>query len=393
MSAQSNAAKGPAPARRDLETSRPIMRYRSPGLDLTEVAQGGIHELHLTLRPLPGEKPSSVAERLAALLAEHDAVVVRQEVFGSCASQRKFLEALRLAAGRMDWPISGVEGLGCGSDPMAGTHVLAISGGPVETITHEGVPVGRVFQDAWARYVLLGDLQPDDPSRSKPDQAGQVYQNMQAMLVKAGMNMRQVARTWLFLNDILSWYGPLNAVRTRFYQEHKVFQGLVPASTGVGGQNLRASALVAGAWAAEGLNGAFSVKEVASPKQCPAPRYGSSFSRAVMLASPGLQRLMVSGTASIEPGGASVCCNDIEGQIDLTMQVVRAMLVACEVDFAETSRATAYFKKASDVKAFERWRTVNGLEAWPVICAVDDICRDELLFELELDTLRIPGRG
>jgi enamine deaminase RidA (YjgF/YER057c/UK114 family) len=151
--------------------------------------------------------------------------------------------------------------------------------------------------------------------------------------------------------------------------------------------------LVAGAWAAEGTNGAFSVTEIASPKQCPAPRYGSAFSRAVLLASPGLQRLMVSGTASIEPGGASVCCNDVEGQIDLTMQVVRAILVACDMDFAETSRATAYFKKPADARCFEKWREANGLHSWPVICAQDDICRDELLFELELDALRIPDRS
>jgi hypothetical protein len=63
------------------------------------------------------------------------------------------------------------------------------------------------------------------------------------------------------------------------------------------------------------------------------------------------------------------------------------------MDFAETSRATAYFKNASDVKVFERWRAASGLESWPVICAVDDICRDELLFELELDALRIPSRA
>jgi enamine deaminase RidA (YjgF/YER057c/UK114 family) len=393
MSTPSKTAGSKASAQPAVHPSRPIVRYRSPGLDLTEVVQGGIHELHLTLRPLPGEKPAIMAERLAALLAEHDAVVVRQEVFGSCAAQQKFLEALQLAAGSVDWPVTAAQGLGCGSDPLAGTHVLAISGTPVQTITHEGEPIGRVFQDAWARHVLLGNLQPDDSSRSKPDQAGQAYQKMAAMLAKAGMNMRQVARTWLFLDDILSWYGPLNAVRTRFYQEQGVFDGLVPASTGVGARNARSSALVAGAWAVEGLNGAFSVSEVASPKQCPAPRYGSSFSRAVVLGSPGLRRLMVSGTASIEPGGASVCRDDVEGQIDLTMQVVRAILVACDMDFAETSRATAYFKNPADVRCFDRWRAASGLQSWPVICAQDDICRDELLFEIELDALRIPDRS
>jgi enamine deaminase RidA (YjgF/YER057c/UK114 family) len=145
--------------------------------------------------------------------------------------------------------------------------------------------------------------------------------------------------------------------------------------------------LVAAAWAVAPLQNGFVLREVASPRQCPAPCYGSSFSRAVELLTPELRRVMVSGTASIEPGGASVGGGDVEAQIDLTMEVVRAILVSCDLDFPDASRATAYFKRPKDVSYFHQWCKRLGLEAWPVVCTVADICREELLFEIEVDAL------
>jgi enamine deaminase RidA (YjgF/YER057c/UK114 family) len=235
-------------------------------------------------------------------------------------------------------------------------------------------------------------LRPATLTGSKTDQARLAYENLEAALQAGGMGMPNLVRTWVFLDDVLSWYGPFNGVRTHFYRQRGVFDRMVPASTGVSGRNARGTAMLAGAWAVEGLNDGFGIQEIASPKQCPAPCYGSSFSRAVELVSPTLRRLLVSGTASIAPGGASVGGGDVEAQIDLTMEVVRAILVARELDFADVSRATAYFKRPEDLRYFEAWRRRHRLEAWPVVCTEADICRDELLFEIEVDALGAEGR-
>jgi enamine deaminase RidA (YjgF/YER057c/UK114 family) len=271
---------------------------------------------------------------------------------------------------------------------LSGLHVLAVADAPVETLRLDGRPIGRTFSDKWARHLLLGDVRSKDGALPKPAQAGQVFDHLEGALRLARLSMANVARTWFFLDDILSWYGPFNVVRTEFYQQRKVFDGLVPASTGVSGRSPAGVAVTAGAWAVEPLDGAFSLREVASPKQCPAPCYGSSFSRAVELGTPELRRVLVSGTASIEPGGRSIG-GDVETQIDLTMEVVRAILVSREMDFPDASRVTAYFKRPQDLGIFDRWRARFGLQEWPVVCTQADICRDELLFELELDALAV----
>ena len=326
-------------------------------------------------------------QRLADVLNEHQASVVRHEVFGRWAAQAEAMAWMRRLLGTVDWPLTWIEGAACGPGPLAGMHALAVAGCPVETVSLGDSVVGRSFSDRWAKHLLLGGLRPLNPDQPRWIQARQSFETLESALAAGGMNFAHLARTWFFLDDILSWYGPFNDVRTGFFRERGVFQRLVPASTGVSGRNASGAAVMAGAWAAQPIDGAFRMSEVKSPRQCPAPDYGSSFSRAVELVSPDLRRLLVSGTASIAPDGQSVCPGDIEAQIDLTMDVIRAILVSRRMDFPDASRVTAYFKRPEHAAVFDQWRARLGLAEWPVIYTQADICRDELLFELEMDAL------
>lgn len=368
-------------------TAPALSRQRSAGLDVTAFARHGHREFHLTFRPLRGESVAEMMQRLADVLREHQASVVRHEVFGRCAAQLEALTLLRRLLGTVDWPLTWIEGAACGPGPLAGMHVLAVAGCPVETVRLGDAVIGRTFSDRWATHLLLSGIKPMQVDQPRWIQARQSFETLESALAAGGMTFNHVARTWFFLDDILSWYGPFNDVRTGFFREHGVFERLVPASTGVSGCNPAGAAVMTGAWASQPSDGAFAMREVKSPRQCPAPNYGSSFSRAVELTSPDVRRLLVSGTASIAPDGQSVCPDDIEAQIDLTMNVVRAILVSRGLDFPDASRVTAYFKRPEHAAVFDCWRAQLGLVEWPVVCTQADICRDELLFELELDAL------
>jgi enamine deaminase RidA (YjgF/YER057c/UK114 family) len=364
-----------------------VRREYSPGLDLAIVERRSVVEFHMTLRPLPGERAGRMLWRLDTLLHRHRASVVRHEIFGPLSACAEVSAAFEQLFGKSAWPVMWLEGDTCEGGSVAGMHIFAIAGAAVGSVSLEGRVVGREFNDGHARHCVLGDVRADDVSDDQPRQALQAFENTETALRQAGMNMTQVARTWLFLDDILGWYGPLNTVRAHFFEERKMFDHVVPASTGVGVKNPAGAALSMGAWAAEPTGGSFAVKEVLSPMQCPAPAYGSCFSRAVEMITPGWRRLFISGTASIEPKGASVCANDMDGQIDLTMQVVRAILVSREMEYADVTRATAYLRHPADLPVWRKWRDQLGLEQWPVIATQAVICRDELLFEIELDAM------
>src|SRR5207248_2848266 len=128
------------------------------------------------------------------------------------------------------------------------------------------------------------------------------------------------------------------------------------------------------------------------PLQCPAPAYGSSFSRAMEIESGGLRRLLVSGTASIHPDGRTAWVGDARKQVDLTMEVIAAILESRRMNFRDVTRATAYYRTPELVLHFEDWARERALLEMPVVSTHSVICRDDLLFELEL-TLCVETTG
>jgi enamine deaminase RidA (YjgF/YER057c/UK114 family) len=346
-----------------------------------------LRELHLTLQVKEGDSIDELTERLANVLKENQAAVVRQFVFGPVAAHAGAMDAMRRCFGEVNWPVTWVEGGACAGGPIAGIQIHAVGGVPIQTLTWQGRPIGRTFDDGEARHCLLGDLGPFRTTATAPDQARETFDILETALGLAGMNVKDVRRTWLFLDDILSWYGPFNAVRNAFFARSGLQAGPFPASTGVGGRNLRGAALTLNAWAVSPYRHATRIQAVSSPMQCPAIAYGSAFSRAVEIVSSHHSHLLISGTASVEPDGRTAHVGDVGRQIELTMRVVGAILQSHGKSFADVTRATAYFKSTADFPPFAAWCARYDLGELPVLSACCDICRPEFLFEIEVDAV------
>jgi enamine deaminase RidA (YjgF/YER057c/UK114 family) len=249
----------------------------------------------------------------------------------------------------------------------------------------DGQVVGSVETNCKARYCRLKELHSSDPSLPPSTQARQTFDMMEAALASVGMNFGHVVRTWLFADRILSWYGELNEVRSAFFRERGVFEGIVPASTGVGMPNRFGAALSADVLAVDPLGSDVKILAVPSPLQCPAVQYGSAFSRAVEVDAAGSRKLYISGTASIAPEGHTAHVGDVRSQIDLTMRVVEAILNLRDMTWKEVTRGVAYFKDLSNTPVFDQYMAARQMEFVPFTPVHADICRDDLLFEVELD--------
>jgi len=251
-----------------------------------------------------------------------------------------------------------------------------------------GVIAGTFFEDDEAEYCYLGGVLPEDSRATRMEQARSVFERLESLLSQTGMTFANVVRTWLFLDDLLDWYGDFNTVRTQFFKERDVFGGLVPASTGIGAANPQHAALVSGAIAMKPKHAGVRAFAVPSPLQCPALDYRSSFSRAVEIEYPDHRQLLISGTASIHPDGRSAHLGDVEKQIDLTVRVCEAILESRGMDWSDVTRMIAYFKDMNDVTRFPVYCEQQGLPRLPLVCCHAAVCRDNLLFEIELDAAK-----
>jgi enamine deaminase RidA (YjgF/YER057c/UK114 family) len=356
-----------------------------PGIDCAMTRKAHGSEISVTVKPLANEGIMEMFSRLAVVLKELDATIVHLMVFGPINANAAGMEAMRQLFGNLDWPVTWVEGAACDGGPIAGIHVFALTGSDVKRIVKDGQVVGSVIEDEEMRQCLLGGMGPRQICSCRAEQTRETLQNMEEALAQVGFSFGDVVRTWFYLDNLLSWYGDFNQARTHAYSQIQFRTGSLPASTGISGQNPRGTALTAAAWAVQPLHPSVHVEEVASPLQCPAPAYGSSFSRAMEISSAGSRRLLVSGTASIAPDGQTLWKGDVNKQVNQTMKVVESILHSRKFSFSDLTRATAYFKHQAGIQAFKEWCAAHDLSDLPVVLANCGICRDDLLFELEAD--------
>lgn len=363
-----------------------MAHVREKGLHATIVRREMLREFHITVEPLPGESAEVLVARLQAFVTANSAQIVREEVFGSNAALEDLAAIQARRIGEADWPVNSIQAPACERVPLAGLHAFAITGAQVESLWDGNRAVGSVFSDGFARHCILGDVGTENSAAVRERRTLETFYKLASYLRSAGMEFTDLARTWLFLDDILSWYDLFNKERREFFQRFGVLDHCVPASTGIGAANPHRAALLAGGWAVQPLNSSAKVQAVKSPLQCSARDYGSCFSRAVEISTPDLRRLLISGTASIAPDGATQFAGDIRGQVARTMEVVEAILTSRGMRWQDASRATVYLRNAADAWAFCEFSQEHELML-PVLLTEATVCRDDLLFEIEIDAL------
>jgi enamine deaminase RidA (YjgF/YER057c/UK114 family) len=266
---------------------------------------------------------------------------------------------------------------------IAGVQVHAVGGKPTELLRLNDTPCGRVFRRNGSAIVTLSNI--SAPLENQPvKQARLAFEKAESVLKQVNADMLHVPRTWMWLADILAWYDDFNAVRNRFYAERGLITNgslnRLPASTGIGIRSHSAAACAMDLLA---------VIEPASPteyfnnagNQNSALNYGSAFSRASKVDTPAGATVFVSGTASINAEGKTVHLNDAAGQIETTIANVLAVLRQVHFRDEHVVQAFAYCKTPQVEKLFhENWRDLS----WPMLTTIADVCRPELLFEMEL---------
>jgi enamine deaminase RidA (YjgF/YER057c/UK114 family) len=273
-----------------------------------------------------------------------------------------------------------------GEGTLGGVQLLSLEGISSEPVVAEGGVVGRSLEDASADYCFLGGLYPRDLTASPEAQTEEVFGRIEGALARVGMDFRHVVRTWFYNDRILDWYDGFNRVRTAFFRAHGI--SLMPASTGIGAPNMAGAALVAKVIAIRPKTSALRIRKAVSPLQNDAFDYGSAFSRGISVEGPHARSLYISGTASIGADGATLHAGNPSLQIAQTMEVVGAMLGAAGMDFGDTTRAVAYFRHPEHLAVWRAFCRGKSLQQLPVIEVGSTICRDDLLFEIELDAAR-----
>ena len=327
-----------------------------------------------------------IVEAVFECLNGHDAQAVSMRLFGNKTDIDNASSFLKAAGDEMTCPpLLIVQDSPADSTPLS-VQVHAVSSMESVPLYLDNVFVGRAFEDAYTKYYMLNILS-DTPQESKYVQTKGVFEKALRMLDAFGMDFSNTIRTWLYASDILSWYDELNRARNDFFNAHGIYDQIVPASTGIGADNVFGQSLAIQLLAVCPKADDVVIQPAHSPLQSSAMDYKSSFSRGIKLLAPDHHRLSISGTASIDAAGKTVFVGNAPAQLDLTMRVVNGILSDANMDWSDTVSSLVYFKHRKDFGLFDEYCRDHGIKL-PHIKLHADVCRDDLLFELELEAVK-----
>jgi enamine deaminase RidA (YjgF/YER057c/UK114 family) len=317
---------------------------------------------------------------LRSAAQKQNAVILGQFVF---AGNRLYPEFISKGA---EWPVAWLQGDACTDGSLYSMQAVALSGILPLPLRSSGRDAGFIYEDDYARYCRLCGLLPADLTASRGGQVRSTFETAAAILAQNGFRFTDTVRTWIYLDHLLEWYDDFNAVRTAFFDETGIFDHIVPASTGIGAGNPFGAAITMDVFAVQPKSPEFTVQTVASPLQNPALDYKSAFSRAVELGSPTHRNLLISGTASIASDGKTVHPDEPEKQIRLAMDAVKAILESRGMNWNDLFRGIAYFKDMAYLPIYKR--VAFNIPRFPLAIAHADVCRHDLVFEIEVDAVQ-----
>lgn len=264
------------------------------------------------------------------------------------------------------------------------------------------------------RFFFTGDIRPDEPPVGAYSRSLSAFQKMGMRLKQAGFTVEQILRTWIYQGHLVlpegktQRYKELNRARTDFFDGTKFLtehlpahhRGTVyPASTGIGADDTDV-VLAAVAMATDRKD--VIVVPLENPHQTSAFDYGAAyspqspkFSRAMAVAADGSCMIFVSGTASITDS-ESRHPEDPAAQTETTLDNIAALIDRNNLErhgiplspssedspLASLQCARVYVKRPAELETIQ---TVceKRLRGIPVLYTISDVCRPELLVEIE----------
>ncbi len=331
------------------------------------------------------EQANELFGGIRQVLESEEAHILQERIFGTEASLKTVRSIRADVYGGYDDGVEPAwlvvpEGM---NGQIAGVQMHALSSEEAPKILSSGDrPCGRIVHVGDSKYLTISCIQAPEAGQAA-NQARVMLEKAEAVLKQAGCDMYSVPRTWIWLRDILSWYDDFNLVRNSFFTERGLIgEGTVnkmPASTGIGISPGNESTCGMDLVAVIGSDKSIEYLD-AGGNQNSALKYGSAFSRASRVETPAGSTVFVSGTASIDASGKTTNTGNASKQIEATINNVRAVLNEMQYHDKDVVQATAYCKTAEIEKLF--WSQWSDL-AWPNLTVIADVCRDDLLFEME----------
>lgn len=190
-------------------------------------------------------------------------------------------------------------------------------------------------------------------------------------------------RTWLYVRDIDRNYAGVAVGRNHLFdKENLTRETHFIASTGIGG-NAQNGESVIGIDFFSVADPVGEVKYLHAPEYLnPTYEYGISFERGTSLTIGSVQRIFISGTASIDKTGRCINQGDVLKQADRLLLNIEQLLKDVGATLGDLEYLLVYLRDPSDYPIVEKYMS-NRFPNLPFLVVLAPVCRPQWLIECE----------
>lgn len=349
---------------------------------------------------------SNIYKQITKIIKESDMQIVHERIFGSVSERNTILKVREdeLLAGGIPnkSPLIFIDGTPCWGKGLSGIQLRLIDSNQMEKsiweISENGTTYGNGWKENGDTYLMLqnihGAVDGIRGNSFRDTETKNMFEKANQIIKSYGGSFDNVVRTWIYLSDILDWYDDFNCARTEKFNQFDMLQNssngkvvediFMPASTGIAGNNpMGASGAMDVLAIIPGENSSLKIAQTAGEKQKSPYRYKSAFSRAMTIKDGSRKQILLSGTAAIDDKGISLYPGDTRSQILKTLEVVDKLISSEGASYSDISEVTVFLKNPKDLPIYLKVIEEKKLTEMPAVVMVADVCRDDLLFELD----------
>jgi enamine deaminase RidA (YjgF/YER057c/UK114 family) len=332
--------------------------------------------------------------------------IIQEKIFGSTCIREEILRTREsVLRGRNvyeELPLTYIQGRPIWGTGFSGLQIFAVKSkllqNKVFTIYEDNIPCGRGISRDGTTILSLQNIHgfatKKSCSNNRAEQVARMFDKTNELLRKYGAVYQDVVNTRIYISNILDWYSEFNRVRNAKYTEYGILpakqngaiveQIYLPSSTGIQADNPVGAEVVMNVLAiVKGNNNSVEIIHNNGIKQKSAYRYGSAFSRSAIIRDPNIKCILLSGTAAIDEQGKSLYPGNAREQMRKTFEIVEALVGKEGASLNDICHATIFLKRSEDLPVYEEVAKEYGLTDMPAVRVVADVCRDELLFEMD----------
>jgi enamine deaminase RidA (YjgF/YER057c/UK114 family) len=284
-------------------------------------------------------------------------------------------------------PFKYLIGNSCNNSSMAGINIMGISSNDsriqVDRIHDNDIIIGSVLRnyDEDELY-LIGVTSVTESKNILGLELERVYNKVGQIIKQYGFSINDIYRTFFYLKNLLDDYETFNQCRDSFFRKKYSNKHFFPSSTCIQGHSIYNDSVIIDVFAKKIFSSSI-LNEIYTSKQCSAIEYNKLFSRGVLIKENKNIRAFISGTASINNYGETEFLDNSYKQIEYTLECVNELLKNVNLNFNDVSIAQIYIKRKEDYNIFLEVKDLRKVN-FPFVCMIADVCRDDLLFEIDL---------